>query len=264
MSDKYFVLLGAEARINTIGKIIFDYRIYLYFLNIDISLSYFMKIKYLKDIYIMARTKYGGAGKRIKSLIDKRQTRAIRRINAILKPQMNFFDVDIPLATVTGTGDMNCLTLISQGPSDGMRLGDSVGISRIEIRYEADVNAVAVVNSLRCIVFRDTNTNGVFPVADDVLQFVGGFSSFSPFEHSTQDRFHILYDHVHTMVNTSETTMIKGKFIKNIKIPKRTTYIGNGFAVANLISNHYYVLFISDDAVNGPVVAGKARLIYAM
>lgn len=185
---------------------------------------------------------------------------AIKGVNLmknLINTEVKYIDTTVQNgATVTTTSNATPITAVAQGSSDITRNGNSILIKYIVVRWQVFVNATAGDNTLRMIVFIDKdNAKGTAPTNAELFSQNGalGFTNIN-----NTDRFAILRD-VQIDVNATGDKMKSGHFYHDCS-RLHVKYDGTDATQGSCAENHIYVLFVSDQATNGPTVNCISRV----
>lgn len=165
------------------------------------------------------------------------------------------FDV-LSNLSVSNVGSISLLNAISLGPGDTQRVGRTISMEDLELRYILDNTATDDV--VRTIIFIDKQTNGALPAVSDVLEYV---DAISPYNGDNSKRFEILYDEATVLSAKSFTNAF---YSENILLASRAVYNANAFADARDIqTGSLCLLVIGVNAVNFTSYSIRTRLWYA-
>lgn len=156
--------------------------------------------------------------------------------------------------TITGpdtTGNVQELSLLAEGTTNNTRVGDKISPTSLRVRLKANINASATATQVRMMIFTwkiDAPAGTGDLITGDAIT---GFKS-----ENDKYKSKILYDKVFQLnsVNRPEI-FVSRKF----KVPKYIAY-QTGSSIAN--TNGLYILLISDEATNVPLLAYNSRLYY--
>lgn len=190
-----------------------------------------------------------------KTAVDKRQDKTIKKIVRDYKPELKFVERSNPANNIPVSRDnqmfLHKLSDIPQGDTDGNRIGNSVLIHYIYLKFVINPvqAAAAESNYLRFMIIQDTGFNGTDPVGADILNdySVVGQSWFnyqSLYNPNTvssfkgKRRYRILVDRSVTQNSTSEDVTAKVVTVrKTFKTPINVSY--------DLANNRANTLFLA-------------------
>lgn len=163
------------------------------------------------------------------------------------------FDVVTTGATVTSTAAIYDRTAVTQGDTSTSRDGAAVSANLLILNALVLANGAALDNAIRLIVFQwhEDDAFGA-PVVSDILSDATQ-PWLSPYNWPARLRYRILYDRLYPSTYTSSTSSVPIHL--ELKLGHMIT-----FSSANNGSGHVYVLWVSDEAANGPAVAFTTRL----
>lgn len=141
---------------------------------------------------------------------------------------------------------------IAQGLDYNQRTGDSVKVTNVRMEYVLVGNVTAGANISRLIILRDFMNQGSQPVNSDIFQDTSTATATiaSPYLHNLADRFEVLYDQVETQTYTSESTLVHRRI--GMAINDHVLFKGTSAATSDSWQGAFYVVFITDQAVNAP------------
>lgn len=159
-------------------------------------------------------------------------------------------------SNVSTSGIVIPLSLIAQGLNYTDRVGDSIKIQKIECRFKYLMNTASTGSMLRLIVARDLFCQGVDPTLANVLQQTG------PLEIKNfllRDRFSFLVDELLYMGNSGENG---GTLVYDIPHEGHIKYIGTTAASASNGFGSLYLLAVSDEGTNVPILTWNTVIYY--
>ncbi len=171
--------------------------------------------------------------------------------------ELKFFDLDVDDAVIvvdgqiqTATGSINT---IAQGVTEVTRVGRKCRIKSILWRYNLELVQGATVGlseTVRCIVYQDTQCNGATAAVTDILES-DNYQSFNNLANS--GRFRILYDKTHVLnpsasagngtANDVAQHDINRAFYKKCDIP--IEFSATTGAITEIRSNNLCILTVS-------------------
>lgn len=165
-------------------------------------------------------------------------------------PELKYLDILGSFSSISGTGQIGRMDTVPQGTTNNTRIGDTIKPTSLKYRITMKLNAAATDTLVRMIFFRwvsEDPTN----LSDVITPTIVGMKS-EDLRYQSQ----IMYDRVFSL-STSQKTEI---FLKgSLKIPKFISYPQASNASNR---NSIYVGFVSDEAVNQPVITTQMRLFY--
>lgn len=164
-------------------------------------------------------------------------------------------------------GTFILLNDIAVGDTPTTRDGNDITSTSIQwrIRIVSDVDALAGF-MLRHIIFWDAQANGAAPTLAELLDLTVATSAvIAPYNRDTQKRFKILHDSTHDVnpdivlaftVATGVTTSVGSKRLHEIgrqQTSRIVKYDGSTAAIADIVTNSLYSVWISDANVEAPI-----------
>lgn len=169
----------------------------------------------------------------------------------IPKPELKYKDTTASGTTITTTGTIVRLDNISDDASDTGRIGDKITARSIQMRLAITPNATAGSNFLRVILFLDKQPNGSTATTSLLLEAPTNYNS--PLYLAYGKRFKVLFDRTYT-VDTDATGSQVDKLFRKLR------YVAEFNDSGNVSTNQLNVLFLSDQATNGPSISYYFRL----
>ncbi len=176
-------------------------------------------------------------------------------VKKYLNVERKLFDTTVS-ATVSSTGNITHLSAVPLGDTQNSRDGVSVKATGLFIRAEYTEHASVVgATFLRCMIIRDNRqVASSTPAIATILQTV---SRNSFLNEDTLGRFNVLSDRIHTLSNVGTV----GKHFE-VNLPMNSHLRWNADLGSNIESNGLYIVLISNQGTNVPLVGFEARLRY--
>jgi len=176
--------------------------------------------------------------------------------------------IGAPTATSIAYYSTYLMNGCTQGTTGNQRVGSMIKMIRFDCRFSIASNA-AGANRLRIILMKDMQPNGSVFVANDLFQDTSNTNTqlFSPFNHFQRNRYIILKDETYCLPMGGGTSNIPEKKYITWSVPLHNamasyTATGSAGTIADIVRGAVYLVFVSDDAVNGPSVGFTPRLTY--
>lgn len=191
--------------------------------------------------------KRGGKFKKGQGLV--RQVKAlqtqVKKLAKETKPELKYLDT-INANNAPDTGVIVNLASVVQGTDVGNRIGDVIRVRKIWGRMHLDRDA-STDTSVRFILFKDRQPNGVPPTVNQLLQTV---NFQSPLNMDYRERFQVYRDKTYTL-NQSKNDTLDPKISKSINFTAQY-----GSPTANVpISDGLFALYMSNrNGLNVPTV----------
>lgn len=158
----------------------------------------------------------------------------------------------------TYNGAITLLSGIATGDDDGARTGNSILARSLYLNFSSTINASATTTLVRLIVFMDKMNTGTAPTVADILSTPGnGYAPLCPLNVDHTSRYKVLMDKKLTLsINGS-------RIARTIKyVPLMTHIKYTGVNATDVYKNNIYVLYITDQLANTPLVNLCSRLGY--
>ena len=198
--------------------------------------------------------------KKKKAFVKKRPTKRVYPVMRVAQPENKYFDYQNYI-TFLNTGNLfyNLTAITTQGVGEGQRIGNSVHIKTIQIRWILEADAAAAVNhQCRIIIIQDKQGVNA-PVALDVFETGDLSSNYAPiarYNEGYYQRFHILKN-VYMVTGPSHGFTRMG--VINIKYNTKTSYIGG-----STFKNQVYMCAFSgtSNVLQAPTLRWTSRVTY--
>lgn len=196
-------------------------------------------------------------GKMSKRKFTKRGKMTPRKVRAIVESQVlqrKMVESTQTSTTVTQAGlAAVCLNDLSQGSSEGARIGMEIRNLRLCFKGNVQLAATAAADTYRLTILIDHECRGALCTYVDVFQDTGLTNlPISLYNFDTRDRFTILFDQTFTLNNKSAPGAGAVGDLQSFEvcIPLRfkTTYSGNAGTISDIVKNSLCVL---QSATNG-------------
>lgn len=199
--------------------------------------------------------------------------RAVKKIQS--EEELKHKDTQSSVSPATA-GTFTLLNDIAVGDAANNRDGNDITSTSVQwrIRIVSDVDALAGF-LLRHIVFWDAQANGAAPTLAELLDLtVVTVGTIAPYNRDTQKRFKILHDSTIDVnpdfstaftVATGVTTAVASKRLHEIgraQTSRIVKYDGTTAAIADIVTNSLYSVWISDANVEAPVCQSAYRFYF--
>lgn len=191
--------------------------------------------------------------KRMRSMRRSTVGSLTRKVNKILSEQeRKNLDVTAVVATVAGVAQIIQLNNIVQGDDATSRDGRKVSMVSSQMRY--DVQGIAAGSSVgfRVIVLVDKQSNGIAPVAADILTAPGNFRS--PLTLDFKERFRVIHDNYCSMGKgdfavggQNTTTLIPGMYFT--RLPDELAQVEYG-GIGNIPTSGALIMLVLTESAN--------------
>lgn len=158
--------------------------------------------------------------------------------------------------TPSVSGNINFLSIISQGVDYTQRIGDSIKIQRMEFNFRYTIG-LGTKSTVRLMVVRDLDCQGVIPNVTDILEIA---DVLSPKKYLNTERFSILVDEIQALSTTGTPNSVS-EF--NLSHEGHIKYLNNGASATSAGKGTIFLLTISNETItNAPSVNAYARIYY--
>lgn len=189
-----------------------------------------------------------------------------RRFKDPRKKELKFFDHQVQQVPLIAGTIHDSFNLITQGTGESQRIGRAIVIMRINWRYRIKLASKALAtdstDSVRIILFIDTQCNGAVATVADILESPN-WKSFKNLTNTS--RFRTLMDRQYNLVSPgalNDATLedsIDDTFYKDVNIP--IDFTGNTGTISDILSNNISRLLISSDGLS--LVTENIRLRFS-
>ena len=159
-------------------------------------------------------------------------------------------------ANIPNTGTISTISTIAQGLNYTDRIGDSIKMQRMEVRFRWQIGASATKTFVRAIVFRDLDNYGTAPAVTDLLEAA---DVLAPVKYLNKDRFSVLYDEVQTLQSVNETASVS---VFCTPHEGHIKYLGTTAANASNGKGSVYICWVGSEATNQPRIDFYTRIYF--
>lgn len=213
------------------------------------------------------RAKRGGNGDEVGKYfgdawsLAKRTATGLNEIRKLINVEEKVIEVNYTSATFTTSGTLTSITSVVQGLDYNERVGTSIKLQNIEVNARIFMNTSSSNSVYRFLIIRDLDGYGTLPTIASVLDDGIG-TSLAPLalkNFLNRKRFSILFDEMGTLSPQGE----RGVYI-SARIPHEghVLYLGTTAAAASDGKGTIYVLALSDETTNAPVLAFQSRVTF--
>lgn len=186
--------------------------------------------------------------------------RALRLAKLNRKAQeLKYRDVQATATAIDNTGLVQPINVAAQGDGVTNRDGNSLFIKSFYMKYflQWDVASSTASQTVRVILVQDKQCDQASPSFGDVLEDVTSLDILtSAIDFNNSRRFKILYDRNHSL-NQVRTNVTVKKFFK---INQTTKFLNTGATIADISTNAYFLMFISDSVSESPILTSFLRM----
>jgi len=182
-------------------------------------------------------------------------------------PTIDLFHRFYPLKTKDVSGNFASSTSIAvinglgDGSSESQRIGRTVAIHNVDVRFTGTVNSAINAGYLRTLVFSDHQANGLTPATNEVI--AGTYKWLAPYNRDNRGRFTIYSDNCDIFgLTTTDNQVLLRRVCFNISPPLITQYTGTGSTAASINTNSLWVLFFMSSVSQYPTVSYETRIYY--
>lgn len=202
--------------------------------------------KYKKGFYKRAKI-YGRAANQL--------YKDVKYLKSIVNVEKKFIDSTVSAQNITNTGALSLLNGVTTGDSMSTRDGQSIKCISILFSGKMRLTSVANVMQVRLIIFRDMQANGAAPAATDLLVSASVTSALNL---SNGKRFSVLYDRRFTLEPNGDQGAF-AHFFRKLNFHTRFN-TGTAGTIADIQTNSLYLLYLSDEATNYPLLTSDCRV----
>jgi len=192
--------------------------------------------------------------------LAKRTATGLNEIRKLINIEEKNLETLVSATAFDTNGTVYSISTVAQGTDYTQRVGDSIRMQHIQVRWRVFKNTSATQSMCRVILFRDLDGYGTAPATGDVMQFAGvATAPLSPPDWLNRKRFAIIRDDLVTLNNTGESSVC-GTW----QVPHNghILYLGTTAAAASNGKGSVYMLVISDESTNTPTIAFSSRIAF--
>lgn len=192
----------------------------------------------------------------------KRINTRLRRLErGVTGKETKTHDLSVVSAGTITAGTVYYISNIAQGDRSIDRDGLKINVKSVWLKGIANMHASASNSWIRVIVFVDKACNGSLPATTGVGGLLEATGVLSFREHQNNYRFRILYDKM-IPISSAGRTNTEFKFYRKFKKGLRVQYTDSSAAIGDAGNNSLFVMMLSNEPTNGPLVSARARLAY--
>jgi hypothetical protein len=178
-------------------------------------------------------------------------------LKGLINSELKRFDLTTTNAP-TSSGNIVPLSDVAQGDDAENRDGNKLMAKYLRFQWFATINGSATATLVRCIIFVDTENQGVTPTITLLLQSPTSPGNLtSPINTDQTQRFTILHDQ-RLSLNTGGVGIAERNVYKNLNFHINYT---DGTATSRN-KNSIWVAFISNESTNTPSIGYSSRLAF--
>lgn len=192
--------------------------------------------------------------------LAKRTASGLNEIRKLINIEEKILET---VQTSTGfdtTGTVFVLSQVAQGTNYTERIGNSIKMQHIVVRWRLFKASAATASVCRLILFRDLDGYGTPPTTADVLQTVGATTApLTPPDFLNRKRFAIVRDELLDVNSTGDSTY---SGVWDVPHEGHILYLGSTAASASNGKGSLYMLAVSDESTNVPTIAFSSRIVF--
>lgn len=175
--------------------------------------------------------------------LAKRTAAGLNEIRKFINIEEKVIDTSFS-ATVSYNASITSVTQVAQGLDINNRVGDSMRLQHLELRWTTNGDTGAFTTAVRVLMIRDLDGYGTIPANTDMFQFTGSVNSVnSPINRLNLNRFSVLYDETVTLSNAGPAQCV-GSFLSSHQGHVR--YLGTAANAASDGKGTIYIVCMSD------------------
>jgi len=156
-------------------------------------------------------------------------------------------------------GGVSFTTGVALGDDYNQRDGHSIRSKSYEARFVCKLNAAAVSDAVRFVLFADLEGQGVQPTPAQLLESTAAANGFvSPFQHDNVRRFQVIHDE---LLHLTAVTVRQERVLK-IPLDGHLHWSAATGAIADAKEGQIFFLFIAAEQANLTEVTWYSRLSY--
>jgi len=212
---------------------------------------------------LLKRGLYGAASRPMQTVaLAKLAYAGFKKLRSMVNVEYKWIMLELPSQTATTTPSFHFLTGINQDTSQNGRNGNKVKLTGLNIKLNVYLHSTAVSTIVRCLLVQDIATDGVAPTFSEIFTYMGAnpttLSPYNPVFCSS--KYRILMDKRITLDVNGKSVV---SYTQYFKLATHLTYSGLTDALGDASSNHYHLIFISDQAAaSAPTIDINVRGSY--
>ncbi len=178
---------------------------------------------------------------------------------ALINPEYKNIDANTTSSAVSTTPVITQISNVAQGDSRITRTGDSIKVSRIDVRYQAAMSSSATSSAFRIMLVLDTQTNGAIYSSGNLIQDTTATDAILSFNNlDNRARFRVLYDKQHYMSDNGNQ-WARGEIHITPK-DMHLIYGGNSGDITDLNTKSLSLFSVLDEPTNVPALSIRSRV----
>lgn len=175
--------------------------------------------------------------------------RIARQIQRSLNTEKKWVDRFNTAATASSVAQIISLCDLQQGTTAESRIGENIKLVSLYLKMWLSISNAATNTAIRVMIVEDKQCNGTTFILSDLLEHVGSPTQqvVSPLNLNNKYRFKIHFDKVYILSINGN----RGLFIDYFKsLEEMIRYKSNNGDVTDLASKNFYLVYMSNEAVN--------------
>lgn len=203
------------------------------------------------------RPGYKSCGRMVYSDASK-ALKMVSTLKTLVNVERKHFDDQTTATVQSETPILHPLAIVLQNATGTGRNGDQIKTLGSRLSYLIKISASAASTQFRVLLIQDKQCNGALPAAGDVLEDVTVTDAMvSPINLDNKYRFRILHDKVHQLsISGNQSVYVR----RQIKHMFKVRYDATAGAITDLTSNNLFLMLISSETTNTPVITFHHRL----
>ncbi len=181
--------------------------------------------------------------------------RDLNRLRQFINAEIHYLDTVQTAVNITSTTTFVLLNGMQTGDTSITRTGQSIKMDGLDFRWYVTGNVTAVQVAFRLLVVVDKQPNNAIFAIGSLLNTA---TVVSPYTVGGQSRFVVLYDQTYSLTTAGP---LAANACVRIAANQHVEYnTANAGDITDINTNSLYLLMISDQAVNVPIMYGYLRL----
>jgi len=180
--------------------------------------------------------------------------KSVSMLKSLVNSEWKFTDFTDNTA-LTAAGAVFNMTTLAQGTDDNNRIGNSILLKDVILRFTVTINGMAAFTNARIIFLVDKEYDGTTPAVSDILETGVSNDYLATMNPDTTKRFVVIKDYLVSLSPTNSTFSTKLYKLFNI----HTQYDGTTAVDASCKENQILMLTIADQPTNLPDFEVNAR-----
>ncbi len=195
------------------------------------------------------------------SLARRALTLAKKNRKQLKEEELKFNDVGLTNSALSVAGSLSQFTNLAIGNTNLTRIGSKIVVRQIELSAQFKTTG-ATDAFVRCMLIKDTQTNGAIYTSAEVLQDSTASDNIASAKHrDTGKRFIVMREWKFSLSDATSKNMQLIRYNKKVNIPIQYQSANND--ITDLVKNSLSFLAMCDVTANFPTMTHSIRIRYS-